>query len=150
MAGLTWAGVDFPRRVLTIFMPKVSRTKTLRMSPEMERVLSGLTRESASPVFTDAKGRAWRTGGLDQAFHRILRAARLDKGGVHGGLTTHSIRHTAATWARKAEVPLDRISGILGRRTRGQFSATPTSSQRISAALLRPSKGPQTASVNDP
>ena len=31
-------------------------------------------------------------------------------------LTTHSIRHTAATWARKAEVPLDRISGILGHK----------------------------------
>jgi len=31
-------------------------------------------------------------------------------------LKTHSIRHTAATWARKAEVPLDRISGILGHR----------------------------------
>jgi integrase len=53
---------------------------------------------------------------LQARFGAVVRAAELDGGGVHGMLTTHSIRHTAATWARKAEVPLDRISGILGHK----------------------------------
>ncbi len=87
------------------------------MSPEMERVLSGLTRGiGEAPVFTDAGGKAWSPRRLDYYFRRILEAAELDQGGAHGMLTTHSIRHTAATWARKAEVPLDRISGILGHK----------------------------------
>lgn len=31
-----------------------------------------------------------------------------------GDWTPHSIRHTAATWARKENVPLDRVAELLG------------------------------------
>jgi len=117
MVGLKWGDVDFGRKVLTIYQWKVSRSKTLRLSPGMEQVLSGLTRGiGETPVFTDARGGRWTADRLMDAFRQILTAAELAGGGVHGRLTTHSIRHTAATWARKAEVPLDRISGILGQK----------------------------------
>ncbi len=117
MVGLTWGAVDFGRKILAVYQSKVGRPKTLRMTAEIEALLSGLTRGiGEAPVFTDAKGTRWTPGRLDRLFHEILTAAELEDGAAHGRLTTHSIRHTAATWARKAEVPLDRISGILGHR----------------------------------
>jgi integrase len=117
MVGLTWEGVDFGRMVLTIYQPKVSRPKTFGMTPEMERVLSGLTRGiGEAPVLTDASGGRWTGDRLAHFFQQIVRAAGLEEGGIHGRLTTHSIRHTAATWAGRAEVPPDRVSAILGRR----------------------------------
>jgi hypothetical protein len=50
---------------------------------------------------------------LQVAFQRIAGKAALE-GAVHGRLTPHSVRHTAATWARRQGVPLDRIAAVLG------------------------------------
>ena len=42
----------------------------------------------------------------------LLAAASLV--GRHGRLSPHALRHTAATWMRQANIPLDRIGEILG------------------------------------
>jgi len=83
----------------------------------MEPVLLPLIRGvGEAPVFTAVVGRQWTPDRLMLSFREILVAAGPEGGGVDGKLTTHSIRPTAATWAPKAEVPLDRISGILGHK----------------------------------
>jgi hypothetical protein len=47
------------------------------------------------------------------AFSRLAGKAELGSA-AHGRLTPHSVRHTPPTWARRENVPLDRIAAVLG------------------------------------
>lgn len=53
------------------------------------------------------------TAYLQVAFKRIRRLAKLDAV-QHGKPTPHSVHHTAATWLRRASVPVNRIAAVLG------------------------------------
>jgi hypothetical protein len=56
MSGWTWSGVGFARKVIPIIQGERDCPKTLRMTAEMKRLLSGLTRGiGEAPVFLDAK-----------------------------------------------------------------------------------------------
>jgi integrase len=70
--------------------------------------------EPGDPVFRDAGGKRWEISALSHRFRMIVREAAL--AGRHGRLSPHALRHTAATWMRQANVPLDRIGEILGRK----------------------------------
>lgn len=110
MVDLRWGAVDFERGLIAIGQKKTSRTKAFTLTPEMRAVLATVPRGIGDAhVFTDGAGLPWVKKALNARFGRTLRAA-----GLVGDWTPHSIRHTAATWARKAGVPLDRVAKMLG------------------------------------
>jgi integrase len=113
MVELRWVDVDLERERLSIRQRKTRKkgvkVKAFVLTPEMRAVLATVPRGiGEAPVFTD-RGLPWTTERLRRHFGRTLRRA-----GLVGDWTPHSIRHTAATWARKAGTPLDRVAKMLG------------------------------------
>jgi integrase len=82
------------------------------MADRLEVLLAGV---SAALVFTMPDGAPWTMGRLRRRF-----MASLDLAGLVGDWSPHSIRHTAATWARRKGVPLDKIAELLGHSGLGQ------------------------------
>jgi integrase len=117
LVALRWKDVDLDRGAIRFFQEKTKRAVTLPLAGELAEVVRALARfrriEAEAPVFLDAKGIPLDVKTLQTAFRRIARRAKLTTG-EHGKLTPHSIRHTAATWARREGVPLDRIAAVLG------------------------------------
>lgn len=110
MVDLRWGAIDFERGIIAIGQKKTGRTKGLTLTPAMRCVLALVPRGiGEAHVFTDRAGLPWKKTALNNRFDRTLRAA-----GLVGDWTPHSIRHTAATWARKAGMPLDRVAKLLG------------------------------------
>ncbi len=112
---LRWKDVD--RRfgkVVRIYQPKTQRTKAQTITADLEAVLKSLPAgEPNDPVFVTPAGGPWERVNLAQRFVRVARLAGLAEG-VHGKLSVHTLRHTAATLLRRAGVPLDRIAEVLG------------------------------------
>jgi integrase len=109
MIDLRWGAVDFERERIAIGQQKTGRTKTFPLTPEMLSVLAAVARGiGEAHVFTE-KGLPWDYRRLARLFARTVKLA-----GITGAWTPHSIRHTAATWARKAGTPLDRVAKMLG------------------------------------
>lgn len=109
MIDLRWSDVDLERGRLSIVQRKTKQPKPLTLTPEMRAVLATVPRGiGEAPVFA-YEGLPWRASRLRHRFERTVRAA-----GLVGDWTPHSIRHTAATWARKAGIPLDRVAKMLG------------------------------------
>lgn len=114
VAGLTWADVDLDRKLLRVAQEKTRSSKTLPIVGAVAEILGSLVRGvPAAPLFIRAGGEPMETEYLQVAFARIRRRAGLDAG-QHGKPTPHSVRHTAATWLRRASVPVDRIAAVLG------------------------------------
>lgn len=118
LAALCWRDVDFERGAVRFYQTKTARPVTLPLAGELAALLKALSRfrriEAEASVCLLADGSPMTVPFLQVAFRRILRVAGLKGGGVHGRLTPHSVRHTAATWARREGVPLDRIAAVLG------------------------------------
>jgi integrase len=109
MTDLRWEAIDSERGVIAIGQQKTGRTKAFTLTPEMRAVLALVPRGIGDVhVFTNA-GLPWPTYRLRRYFERTVRLA-----GLVGTWTPHSLRHTAATWARKAGTPLDRVAKMLG------------------------------------
>ena len=113
-----WKDVDLERRVVTIRQQKIhGKPKALWISDPLLAVLKALPRGiGEAPVLTREKGEAWTVPALQVAFRRNLRATGLVF--KHGHPTPHKVRHTAATWLRRAGVSIDRIADVLGQESR--------------------------------
>jgi integrase len=113
MMGLTWGAVDFERGLIAIRQPKTRnkglRVKTLTLTPAMLAVLATVPRGIGDAHVFTLKGLPWDMYQLRKRFERTVSLA-----GLVGDWSPHSIRHTAATWARKAGTPLDRVAELLG------------------------------------
>ncbi len=118
LAALRWRDVDLERGAVRFYQTKTDRPVTLPLAGELAALLKALGRfrgiKPDAPVFILADGSPMTVPFLQVAFRRIVKAAEMKGGGVHGKLTPHSVRHTAATWARREGVPLDRIAAVLG------------------------------------
>jgi integrase len=79
------------------------------LTPEMRAVLATVPRGIGDAHVFTYRGLPWAASRLRHHFDRTVKLA-----GLTGDWTPHSIRHTAATWARKAGVPLDRVAKMLG------------------------------------
>lgn len=109
MVDLRWSGVDLERGLIAIGQRKTKRTKTLTLTPSMRAVLAAVPRGiGEAHVFTH-EGLPWGAGHLRRHFARTVSLA-----GLVGDWTPHSLRHSAATWARKTGIPLDRVAELLG------------------------------------
>lgn len=108
---LTWASVDLEGGKVTIPQPKRrGALKTLPLAGELRALLEALPRGTpAAPVFTKADGSPWPMSHVQYYFYRSRDAAGLRK-----ALHVHSIRHTFASWAAQAGVPLLEIKATLG------------------------------------
>jgi integrase len=116
VAGLRWGDVDLERHSLTIRQKKVhGRPKVLWIVPELEALLKALPRGiGEAPVFVGRKG-----GAMPLTYASAAFSAARDRAGLvgqHGRLIPYAIRHTAATWLRRAGVSLDVIGDVLGHR----------------------------------
>lgn len=124
VAGLKWADVDLERKLLRVAQEKTRSSKTLPIAPAVAEILGSLVRGvPAAPLFIRAGGAPMTTAYLQVAFARIRRRAGLDAG-QHGKPTPHSVRHTAATWLRRASVPIDRIAAVLGHHASAESRIT--------------------------
>jgi integrase len=109
MVDLRWSAIDFERGIIAVGQEKTGRTKAFTLTPEMRAALAPLTRGIGEAHVFTYSGLPWSAGRLRRHFERTVRLA-----GLVGEWTPHSVRHTAATWARKAGVPLDRVAKMLG------------------------------------
>lgn len=106
---LRWEQVDLDSGRIRFDMTKVKKTKTLRISRALHDLLEGLPRGTpAARVFVRPDGSPWDPQTVRVAFLR---------GKPRAGLTTHSIRHTAASWLAIAGTPLRTIAAVLGHST---------------------------------
>lgn len=115
VTSLRWRDVelDQTRKSVRLFMGKTRRAKALPIRPALEWIL----RAQAKPE--DRKPDELVFGGstayFSTCFKRILRRAPGPY--AHGRPSPHAIRHTAATWLRRAGVADDRRAEVLGHRT---------------------------------
>lgn len=113
IAALRRSDVDFAQKTISVHQGKTNKRKVLPLTDELASLLRWTTRGKAdAPIFGTPEGEPLGTAYFQTAFSRILR--RADFEAEHGPLSPHSIRHSAATWARRASVPLDRIQELLG------------------------------------
>lgn len=111
VCGLTWAAVDLEARRVAIAQPKRrGAVKTLPLAGELAELLETLPRGlPGARVFKRADGSAWKRETAQYVFYRVRDAA-----GIRKALHVHSIRHTFASWAAQAGVPLLTLKETLG------------------------------------
>jgi integrase len=117
---LTWRGVDFQRRAVTVFRSKNGERRTIPINQTVQAILRDKAkvrslqtdRVFASKVQTPLEG-----GHLRRAFRLALHKARLED--VH----FHDLRHTFATRLVQAGIDLYKVQRLLGHKS-------PTMTQR--------------------
>lgn len=117
LVSLTWGGVDLAAKRITFEMSKKrGEPKSLPITAELAEILEALPRGiGKARVFTRPDGTPWTTSQLRTVFYTARDAAKLRK-----SLTVHSCRHTAASWAAQAGVPLIKIKESLGHSNLSQ------------------------------
>lgn len=107
-----------------------------------ERLRAGATWQDTSFVFTDKLGRMLRPEGVSRAFRQAAGKACLPP------IRLHDLRHTSASLALAAGVPLKVVSDRLGHSTiPPRRTCTPTSRRPSRRRPRTPSRGPCPASV---
>jgi integrase len=113
MIDLRWGTVDLVRGSIAIGQPKTRKkgvkVKTFPLTPEMVAVLAAVPRGIGNAHVFRYKGLPWAFWRLSRLFEKTVNAS-----GLKGDWSPHSLRHTAATEARKDGVPLDRVAMMLG------------------------------------
>ena len=121
--GLTWGQVDLDRRVITLikFKGKKRRRDKLKarvipLPVVVVMLLRNLLRKSIDPspagrVFY-SNGRPWSANAVRCAMRRARRRAGLDDG--EEPVVCYHLRHTGATNAIRAEVPLKLVAEVMG------------------------------------
>jgi len=111
MIKLTWQSVDFERRLILI---RSETTKTLqnRRVAITERLYNELL-ELWNNSKKDLSASVFQMKTFRKAFETACRLAGIKTGGIDG-LTTHSLRHSAATRLVKGQMPIQLVGKILG------------------------------------
>lgn len=111
---LTWAGVDFARRTVTIFRSKNGERRTIPMNQTVLDLLSQkyATRASVSElVFASQTETVLDGSNLRRGFACALKAAKIEN------LHFHDLRHTFATRLVQAGVDLYKVQRLLGHKS---------------------------------
>lgn len=107
---LRWEAVDLEKGRIALDRVKTSSVTGLRISAPLRAVLDALPRGTpAAYVFTNPAGQPWRPHDIQHAFYRARDAA-----GLRSSLSSHSLRHTFASWLTMDGVPLRTVSELLG------------------------------------
>lgn len=111
---LTWRGVDFTRRTVTVFRSKNGERRTIPVNPTVLAVLREKARVRSlqtelvfcSQTYTPIEG-----GHLRRAFRLALRKAKIEE------FHFHDLRHTFATRLAQQGVDLYTIQRLLGHKS---------------------------------
>ena len=120
VTGLRVPGVDLDRRTLTV-TGKGSKTRTVYLTEQTAAVLANwlevrgdVAQNGESALFV-VTGNHTRGTAMSARAIRYLVDGYLEGLGLKAeGVSCHSLRHSAATWARAGGAKLDAIGGMLG------------------------------------
>lgn len=112
--GLTWAGVDFARRTVTIFRSKNGERRTIPMNQTVLDLLSQKYAKKSSGnelVFASQTETLLDGSNLRRGFACALKAAKIEN------LHFHDLRHTFTTRLVQAGVDLYKVQRLLGHKS---------------------------------
>lgn len=132
---LKWSDVDFTHEIITILDSKNGESRPIFITGPIKAVLEELTQGASSDqLFVTTDGSPVKT--LSNTFGRVV-----DKIGLNNGITDrrqkvtfHTLRHTYASWAVKAGVPLFQVGKALGHKSTAmteRYSHLAPDSQRM-------------------
>lgn len=116
--GITWSNVDLENGLITILDAKNNTSRVIFITEPTRQVLENLPPASPDELLFKA-----RTGapiqGLSATFSRVVKALGLNDGIIdrREKLCFHSLRHTHASWAVMAGVPLYIVGKALGHKS---------------------------------
>jgi integrase len=115
---LTWAGVDFTRRTVTVFRSKNGERRTIPMNHTVVDVLAqkhegtdASKRSGCNLVFISEAATPLDGSNLRRGFTCALKAARIED------FHFHDLRHTFATRLVQAGVDLYKVQRLLGHKS---------------------------------
>jgi integrase len=115
---LTWNGVDFARRTVTVFKSKNGERRTIPVNQTVLEILTkrykqrdGGRPSSDAPVFCSEADTALDGSNLRRAFNSALEAAKIQN------FHFHDLRHTFATRLVQAGVDLYKVQRLLGHKS---------------------------------
>lgn len=133
IAGLTWANVDLHKREIRLVTRKTGKRLILPIAPPLQHFLEGLSSSDAHDeplhprAFAILQKQNGKTGHLSNHFADLLAAAGLREKKAHrstgvgrggnrdkGGLSFHSLRHTAVSLLKEAGIPAAVVMELIG------------------------------------
>lgn len=114
ITALTWAGVDFFRRTVTVFRSKNGERRTIPINKTVLALLEhkhSKRDKNAELVFTSQAGTALDGANIRRALASALKISRIQD------FHFHDLRHTCATQMVQAGVDLYKVQRILGHKS---------------------------------
>lgn len=116
--GITWSNVDLENEIITILDAKNNTSRAIFITEPIRQVLRELPFGSPDELLFKA-----RTGTpvqwLSATFSRVVKSLGLNEGIIdrREKLSFHTLRHTYASWAVMAGIPLYIVGKALGHKT---------------------------------
>ncbi len=115
---LKWKDINIEFGIITILDTKNAETRSAFITEPIEQLLKKLTAGKPEEyVFQSTKGTQIKC--LSKTFSRIIKKLRFNEGITdrRQKVTFHTLRHTYASWAAMAGVPIYQLSKALGHKT---------------------------------
>jgi integrase len=116
--GLAWGNVDFRHGIITVQDTKNEESRPIFITDPIKTILAELTPgQPDDPLFTSKTGSPIQW--LSKTFATTVKELKLNEGitDPRAKITFHSLRHTHASWAVMAGVPLYIVGKALGHKT---------------------------------
>lgn len=116
--GLRWCNVAWDAGLLHVLDSKNGESRSISITTPIQQVLEGMTPGAPDePIFTTRRGKpkVW----LSKTFKSVVDSIGLNKGvsDPREKICFHSLRHTFASWAVMAGIPLYIVGKTLGHKT---------------------------------
>jgi len=116
--GLTWSNVDLTNGIIFVQDSKNKESRPIFTTEPIKQVLAELTPGApADPLFKTTAGNPVQQ--LSKSFSLTVKELKLNEGisDRRERVSFHTLRHTCASWAVMAGVPLYLVSKALGHKT---------------------------------
>lgn len=142
VASLTWRQVDFEREVIELYGSKTDEPRHVPLAGRVKEIMER-RRKRARGDYVFPGGDGEERSSVARGIARGLQAIGANSPAVvkqFGRATTHSLRHTFASWMRQGGAALDEVQLLLGHKslamTKRYAHITPTEVIRKSRELL--------------